>query len=190
MAGRAFDNPDVRVRPGAGEFNICGIVSHVKYNRMHFEARAGNPMAVDPLHAMQTTTSSVLASAVRRVLRPLVGLLVEHGLTYQWMSGLLKSLFVDVAEKEFRLPGKRQTDSRITLLSGVHRKDVRRLRQLLKPGDPGPPENVYLGAHLVAIWTSERGFVDDSGRPKPLPRGSCTPRSAATSVKPRPPSLR
>lgn len=112
----------------------------------------------------------VLTSAVTSLLRPLVGLLMEHGLTFQWLSALLKSVFVDVAEKEFQLPDKRQTDSRITLLSGVHRKDVRRLREKGGAEAEEPPANVYLGAHLVAVWTSDQRFLDRNGLPQPLTR--------------------
>lgn len=112
---------------------------------------------------------AALAAAVQRLLRPLVGLLLEHGLTYVWLSGLLKSLFVDVAEQEFQLPGKNLTNSRITLLTGVHRKDVRRLREELLRDSP-PPAAVYLGAQLVALWTSEARFLDVKGAPKPLLR--------------------
>lgn len=111
-----------------------------------------------------------LRTAVIRVLRPLVGLLMEHGLTFPWLSGVLKTVFVDVAEKEFRLPEKRQTDSRVTLLTGVHRKDVRRLRHERDPAESAPPASVYLGAHLVAVWTSDERFLDLQGRPKPLTR--------------------
>ncbi|HSH42821.1 MAG TPA: DUF6502 family protein [Arenicellales bacterium] len=122
-----------------------------------------------------------LKSAVVTVLRPLIGLLMEHGLTYPWLSGVLKSVFVDVAEKEFRLPDKRQTDSRVTLLTGVHRKDVRRLRRP-ESGmtEPKPPESVYLGAHLVAVWTSDERYLDLQGRPKPLTR---QPRDNAPSFE-------
>lgn len=111
----------------------------------------------------------MLRAAIVRILRPLVGLLLEHGLTYSWLSNLLKSVYVDVAEREFKLPGKVQTDSRITLLTGVHRKDVRRLRQTPLTDAP-PPPSVFLGAQLVALWTSERRFLDRSGAPKALPR--------------------
>lgn len=122
-----------------------------------------------------------LKTAVVTVLRPLVGLLMEHGLTYPWLSAVLKSVFVDVAEKEFRLPDKRQTDSRVTLLTGVHRKDVRRLRQ--QPGaaaESRPPESVYLGAHMVAVWTGDERFLDLQGNPKPLTR---LPRDNAPSFE-------
>lgn len=115
--------------------------------------------------------SESLKTAVVTVFRPLVGLLMEHGLTYPWLSAVLKSVFVEVADREFRLPDKRQTDSRVTLLTGVHRKDVRRLRQ--RDGDPeelSPPESIYLGAHLVAVWTSDEHYLDLQGNPKPLAR--------------------
>ncbi len=110
-----------------------------------------------------------LVSAVKRVLRPLVGLLLDHKLTYTWLSGILKSIFVEVAEQEFRLRGKNQTDSRITLLTGVHRKDVRRLRREPTVDEP-PPASIYLGAQLVALWISDDRFLDRAGNPRPLPR--------------------
>ena len=119
----------------------------------------------------KSETKPITASAaVTTVLRPLVGLLMENGLTYPWLSGVLKSVFVDVAEKEFRLPDKRQTDSRVTLLTGVHRKDVRRLRQAGETDEAGPPPSVFLGAQLVAVWTSDERFLDVQGSPKPLSR--------------------
>lgn len=117
----------------------------------------------------QSGAPPALVSAVKRVLRPLVGLLLDHNLTYTWLSGILKSIFVEVAEREFQLPGKQQTDSRITLLTGVHRKDVRRLRRETG-ADGAPPASIYLGAQLVALWISDDRFLDREGNPRPLPR--------------------
>lgn len=110
-----------------------------------------------------------LIRAIERLLRPLIGLLLEHGVTYTWLTGVLKRLYVDVADKEFALEGKKQTDSRITLLTGVHRKDVRRLRESPLVDAP-PPASVYLGAQLVAIWTGDRRFLDKAGSPLSLQR--------------------
>lgn len=108
-----------------------------------------------------------LTKAIEKLLRPLVGLLLEHGLTYTWLTGVLKRIYVDVAVKEFALDGKRQTDSRITLLTGVHRKDVRQFRA--DPlSDAPPPASVYLGAQLVALWTSDDRFLDDDEKPLSL----------------------
>lgn len=144
----------------------------------------GQPPDQEGKSGAKPTAPSVpesLKTAIYTVLRPLVGLLMEHGLTFPWLSGVLKSVFVDVAEKEFRLPDKRQTDSRITLLTGVHRKDVRRIRrQEGGAAEPRPPESVYLGAHLVAVWTSDERFLDLQGHPKPLTR---LPRNNAPSFE-------
>jgi len=116
------------------------------------------------------SSAAALKSAVVRILRPLVGLLMEHGLTYPWLSNVLKSVFVEVADKEFRLRDKRQTDSRITLLTGVHRKDIRRLRDPAAGSEQEPPSSVFLGAQLVAVWTSDPRFTDANGHPRALPR--------------------
>ncbi len=110
-----------------------------------------------------------LTSAVKQLLRPLVGLLLDNGLTYNWLTRILKVIYVDVAVSEFRLANKAQTDSRISLLTGVHRKDVRRLRAEDNP-EFEPPSSIFIGAQLVAIWTTEPRFLDKKGKPASLPR--------------------
>src|SRR5438067_10374142 len=112
--------------------------------------------------------SPALIGALRSLLRPLVRLLVARGLTYPMLIELLKHTYVEVAEREFSLAGKAPSDSRVTLLTGVHRKDVRRLRE----SAPGPrsevPRSVALGAQIVAAWIER--FGDAKGRPRPLAR--------------------
>ena len=74
---------------------------------------------------------TLIAAAVKRVLRPIIKLMLANQLTYTFAIDLLKTLYVEIAEHDFALDGKPQTDSRISLISGVHRKDVRRLREHL-----------------------------------------------------------
>lgn len=114
--------------------------------------------------------SAPLIRALRQVARPLVRLLLARGVTYPQFAELMKGVFVQVAERDFRLPGKAQTDSRISLLSGVHRKDVRRLRAERPEDSPVAVKSVSLGAQLVGAWTGLRRFQDKQGRPLPLPR--------------------
>jgi hypothetical protein len=111
-----------------------------------------------------------LTIALRRLLRPLVRLLLANGITYPFLSGLMKSVYVDVAVKDFPLPGKNQTDSRISLLSGVHRKDVRRFRHDVVDNPAVPPSAVSLGSELLTKWTSHKDYLDQDGNPIPLPR--------------------
>lgn len=110
-----------------------------------------------------------LIAALRRLLRPLIKLLLVNGITYPFLSNLLKSLYVEVAREEFLLNGKPQTDSRISLLSGVHRKDVKRLGEESQQEQTTPPA-ISLGAKLVAVWTSNTLYLDEHGKHLPLPR--------------------
>ena len=111
-----------------------------------------------------------LVNALRRVLRPLVRLMVAKGITYPYLAELVKGVFVEVAENDYRVGVKAQTDSRISVLSGVHRKDVRRLRQVSQEPKQSIPAVVSLGAQLVAEWTGSPRYLSAEGRPLPLPR--------------------
>lgn len=115
------------------------------------------------------TPPPALIAALRQLLRPLIKLMLVNGITFPFLSGLLKSLYVEVAREEFLLNGKPQTDSRISLLSGVHRKDVKRLGEESQL-EYAPPATVSLGAKLVAAWTSNAMYLDENGQHLPLPR--------------------
>ncbi|HOT83606.1 MAG TPA: DUF6502 family protein [Candidatus Defluviicoccus seviourii] len=106
---------------------------------------------------------------MRRVLAPVVRLMLAKGVTLPMAIELLKRVFVDVARTDFQLDGKAPTDSRISLLTGVHRKDVRRLREL-PDIETNLPEKVSLGAQVVGAWVTRTEWLDRKGRPKPLPR--------------------
>ncbi|AYH43502.1 DUF6502 family protein [Azoarcus sp. DN11] len=113
---------------------------------------------------------ATLLHALRHVMQPLVRLMLRKGVTYTFFADMLKGIFVEVADKEFRLDDNPPSDSRICLITGVHRKDVRRLRGA--PQDPGEqlPETISLGAHLVSTWLSKPPFCIHPGTAAPLPR--------------------
>jgi Family of unknown function (DUF6502) len=118
-----------------------------------------------------------MVAALRRVLRPLVRLLVTHGITYPFLSDMLKGVFVETAAEEFTLGGKAPTDSRLTVLTGVHRKDIRRLMRDV-PSAPAPSPSLTLGTQIVARWLGDPAYHDRHGRPRALPR---TPSQGAAS---------
>lgn len=110
---------------------------------------------------------SALIAALRKVLRPLVRFMMSHGVTQPYLTGLLKEIYVEVAQSDFQLDEKAPSDSRISLLTGVHRKDVRRLRGA-PTADSTPPQAVSLGAQVIATWISEKRYLTRDGRPKAL----------------------
>ncbi|SCK15362.1 DUF6502 family protein [Vogesella sp. LIG4] len=105
-------------------------------------------------------------STIEHMLRPLVRLLLDHGVGYPSLIEMLKATYVSVAERHFRLAEKAQTDSRISLLTGVHRKDVKRLRGDGRHSEADAP----LAAQVLGRWTGDARFLDENKAPRVLPR--------------------
>ncbi len=110
-----------------------------------------------------------LHTPLARLLRPLVRLLVARGITFPALTDLLREIYVNVAEYDFTLPGKEQTDSRVSLLTGIHRKEVRRLRGAGAPVS-AVPATLSRTSRIVARWIADPTFTDGNGQPLPLPR--------------------
>jgi len=110
-----------------------------------------------------------LQAPLARLLRPLVRLLIRAGVTFPALADLLRELYVNVAEYDFALAGKEQTDSRVSLLTGIHRKEVRRLRGAGAPVST-VPASVSRGSLIIARWLGSPAYQAPDGRPLPLPR--------------------
>jgi len=120
----------------------------------------GRPAALPP---------TALLRATKRLLRPLVRLLIQSGITFPVLADLLRLLFVEVAMTDLLIDEREQTDSRITLLTGVHRKEIRRQRRQEKDPDAIPPV-VTLSSQVIARWLGTPSYLDTDGQPLPLPR--------------------
>jgi hypothetical protein len=132
-------------------------------------------------------TSSGVPDAARlqvplsRLLRPLVRLFIRCGITFPSLCNLLRELYVNVAEYDFALPGKEQTDSRVSLLTGIHRKEVARLRGAGAPVSV-VPATISRTSRIMARWLSAPDFTDARGQPLPLTRGVEPARTSAKTA--------
>ncbi|OMH32201.1 hypothetical protein BGP75_15315 [Motiliproteus sp. MSK22-1] len=122
-------------------------------------------------------TQSLVLFAVKKLMRPLVRTMIHFEISYPVFIRMLKSLYVEVAEQEFQLDGKHNTDSRISLLTGVHRKDVRRFRE--NPETLEPPQPVSLASHVVSLWLGDPEYTDENNKPRLLPRLPAAQRDPA-----------
>ena len=60
-----------------------------------------------------------LLEAVRAILRPLVRQLIAYGITYPAFSRVVKEVYIEVGTRHFTLDFKKQTDSRVALVTGI-----------------------------------------------------------------------
>ena len=130
----------------------------------------------------------LLLRALARALRPLVRLLILGGVTFPALADLLRSLYVEVALRDLLTDPKARTDSRVSLLTGVHRKEIRRQRTL--EVDPEPP-SLTLSSQVIARWLGTPVLNAPDGSPLPLRRSGAAPSFEAlvatvtTDVRPR-----
>jgi len=117
---------------------------------------------------MEDSPLKALNSAVLRILRPLVRILLRHGVSYKDFSELAKAVYVDVAEGDFKLPDRKQSTSRISVLTGLTRKEVARLRGSGDPGDAAAAASYNRAARVVAGWARDPRFSDAEGEPSEL----------------------
>ena len=113
--------------------------------------------------------SERLVSAIRRLLRPLVRVLIAQGIALPYLTELLKRSYVESASRHFALDKGRLTDSRLSILTGVHRKDVKRLRNEPEAGGFSQRPASF-GARVVGVWSGVSAYLDEQGQPRPLSR--------------------
>ena len=123
----------------------------------------------------KSNNDSLIIRAITNVMRPLVKFLIARGVTFPMFAEIMKHVYVEVAAKDYKLnPDKPVTDSRITLLTKVHRKDVRRIRSeqsgfdVPEEGVELPGRKMSLGAQIVAKWLADKEYTDDQGEPLKL----------------------
>lgn len=118
---------------------------------------------------METPVHTALVTAISRILRPLVRLLLRHEIPFGVMADVVKQVYIDVAIQEFGLPGRKQTTSRVAILTGLSRKEVARLQRLPRGDDHAVRQQYNRAARVISAWVRDPEFHDASGQPVSLP---------------------
>jgi len=119
------------------------------------------------------------ATAIHRMLRPVVRHLIAQGITHPALIQMLKAIYVEVAETEFALPFKRQTDSRLALITGLNRKEITRLRQTRKSLTATVAMEDNLVTHVIGRWMAGPPYAAPDGTPRRLPYEGDRPGGAS-----------
>ncbi len=116
---------------------------------------------------MSAKLHKVLQQAVRRILTPLVRILLRQGIDCNAFVEEVRYVYADVAMREFQLPGRKPSVSRTATLTGLNRKEVSRLLAMPADTDSGLlPQN--RAAQVIAGWVRDPAFRDASGEPRAL----------------------
>lgn len=118
---------------------------------------------------MNNDIKRTLQAAVLRLLRPLVRLLLHHSVPYETFADLARWVYVDVAEKDFALENKKQTTSRISVITGLNRKEVARLQAMDVADNTEAIASFNRAEKVVTAWRHEYPKADSPSLASPLP---------------------
>lgn len=104
------------------------------------------------------------------LLAPVVRWLLRNGVSYNALANQLKPVFVDAARAELERGGVQPTGSALSVLSGVHRKDVRTLTEAPRGAPPATTRGVPLASQVFTRWMTARRYRMRDGAPRALPR--------------------
>jgi hypothetical protein len=109
-----------------------------------------------------------LSAATLCLLRPLVRILLRNNVSHRTLVELAKLVYVEVANAEFGIEGKKQSISRIAILSGLTRKEVQRLLTKRPDTESIAEEEYHRASRVITGWVRDPDFGDGKGHPHPL----------------------
>jgi hypothetical protein len=109
-----------------------------------------------------------LLQACGRLLAPIVRYLVKGGVSWKQFSELSKAVFVQVTSADFGIRGRPTNISRVAILTGLDRREVRHQRQLLENEGPVSVGYMSKASQVLDGWYHDPDFCDSTGKPRPL----------------------
>lgn len=127
---------------------------------------------------MSDTVKAGLLAAYAKLLRPLIRMLLRHGVTYAELSEVVKRVYVSIAAHEFRVPGKKMSKARIAIVTGLTRKEVQRISELDNRENAGPKTNLSRIGRVLSGWHTDPDFTGPYGMPLEIRYDSDVPADA------------
>jgi hypothetical protein len=118
---------------------------------------------------MLSNTSVSLINAATRILRTLVKILLRNGIDYGTFAEVIRKVYVDVAFDYIKESGKRPTISSISAITGLTRKEAKRLKELDMPKSEVTHQRYNRAIRVISGWLNDSRFLDAKSQPVPLP---------------------
>lgn len=113
------------------------------------------------------------------LLRPVASLLLKCGMTWKEFASVSKSVFVQAATEEYGIRGRPTNVSRVSILTGISRKEVKRQRELLQRPDTSVTTKTTDATRLLSGWHQDPDYQDADGQPLVLAMTGAEPNFAS-----------
>lgn len=118
---------------------------------------------------MTQNIHQALGEAVLRLLRPLVRVLIKHGVAYGSFAELARKAYVEEGFEHIAESGKRPTVSSVSAITGLTRKETKRLSESTQEDFAASTQRYSRAIRVVSGWVNDARFHDADGEPAVLP---------------------
>jgi len=132
---------------------------------------------------MKVNIQEKTLNAILIGLQPIVKALVSIGIGYREFDALVKRAFVRVASREFGKRGRLANISRIATVTGLSRKEIKRLREAEESNGPAEIFEVSPLGWILSQWYANPDYTDADDKPRALPIQSDTETSFTDLAK-------
>jgi Family of unknown function (DUF6502) len=134
-----------------------------------------SPANDESASALPASVKEALLSDAVSTLAPMIRLWIAQGIGFTEISKALRSGFIDGAETELGSNRRKATDAAVSLLSGVHRKEVKSHRSekdaAARNGSarPTPTKDLSYAEQVFTKWSTDAAYLNAAGKPERLP---------------------
>ena len=109
-----------------------------------------------------------LQLVIIHILTPLVRILLRNGVAYGTFADIARKVYVDVGFHEAERLGQKTTISNVSILTGINRKEVKRLKENEAFDTDRTLKRSNRIVRVIAGWLNDEEFLDADGNPKDL----------------------
>ncbi len=119
---------------------------------------------------MSSSVKDHVVSALRKLLEPIIMMLLRNNVSYKEFTTLCKTIFVEVAARDFGIRGRPTNVSRIAVMTGIDRKEVKRIKDLIQENQlaSDAQQSQDRLTRVLSAWHMDSDYLDERGQPLTL----------------------
>ena len=114
---------------------------------------------------MVNAVKKLILHALGQMLAAIIRIALRNGVSFLEFSELSKSLYVRIAAEDYGIRGRATNDSRIALITGINRREIRKLKEKDDSPDNTASNNVTLMSRIITAWHESERYTDASNQP-------------------------
>lgn len=118
---------------------------------------------------MKQSAKDLISRSFYRLLGSIVRLGLRNGLTHKEFTAISKQLYVRIAAEEYGLQGRQTNMARMALMTGLDRKEIKKVVEQIESKDYNLPAAPDRMAKILTAWYEEPAYCDENKQPLEIP---------------------